>query len=240
MNLKRHFLLPALALALAQGAGAVAVVPAGMNAGKIPDITVWDEANVQHTLWQELQAAGKGPVLVLPVYTRCTMSCPVLARMLVQQTAQIGGGTPYRVVIFSFDPGDDAQALRQFRAQKKLPSTWILVRSGAGDIRRFCDFFHYTVLTEGPVMIHTNQMFLLDHNLQWRATFIDESWNAADLRIWMSRAESPGLFGWIAMNPELLVYFGFGGLLLSLMVILGALVLHPRSLSRQATADLRR
>ena len=105
------------------------MTPAGINAGKIPDITVWDEANVQHTLWDELRAAGTGPVIVLPVYTRCTMSCPVLARMLVQQTSQINGGTPYRVLIFSFDPGDDAQALRQFRVQKKLPSAWILVRS---------------------------------------------------------------------------------------------------------------
>jgi cytochrome oxidase Cu insertion factor (SCO1/SenC/PrrC family) len=240
MNLQHHFLLPALALALASGARAVAVSPAGINAGKIPDITVWDEGNVQHTLWDELSAAGTGPVIVLPVYTRCTMSCPVLARMLVEQTAQISGATPYRVLIFSFDPGDDAQALRQFRMQKKLPSKWILVRSGAGDIRRFCDFFHYTVLTEGRVMIHTNQMFLLDHNLQWRATFIDQSWNATDLRNWMSRADSPGLFGWLAMNPEVMGFIGFGGLLLSLILILGALILRPRSLSNQAIANIHR
>jgi|ERR1035441_406093 cytochrome oxidase Cu insertion factor (SCO1/SenC/PrrC family) len=240
MNLKLHLLLPAMGLALAQGAGAVATVPAGMNAGRLPDITVWDEANVQHTMWEELRAAGTGPVIVLPVYTRCTMSCPILARMLVQQTAQLGGGTPYRVLIFSFDPGDDTEALRQFRAQKKLPPAWVLVRSGAADIRRFCDFFHYSVLTEGPVMIHTNQMFLLDHALEWRATFIDENWDAADLRSWMRRAESPGVLEWFAMNPEMMVYMGFGGLLLSFMVILGTLVLRPRSLSRRVTANIRR
>jgi len=231
MHLKLHFLLPALALALASGVRAVAVVPAGINPGRIPNITVWDEANVQHTLWEELRAAGTGPVIVLPVYTRCTMSCPVLARMLVQQGSQIGSGTPYRVLIFSFDPGDDAQALRQFRIQEKLPPTWILVRSGAADIRRFCDFFRYTVLTEGTVMIHANQIFLLNHNLEWRATFIDQSWNAADLRTWMSRVESPGLFGWLAMNPEVMVFAGFGGLLLSLVLILGVFIKRPQSLS---------
>jgi len=240
MLLNRHLLLPALAVALASGAGALAAVPAGMNAGKIPDIAVWDEANVQHTLWEELRAAGAGAVLVLPVYTRCTMSCPILARMLVQQTAQLGGGKPYRVLIFSFDPGDDAQALRQFRVQKRLPPAWMLVRSSPADIRRFCDFFHYAVLTEGPVMIHTNQIFLLDHTLQWRATFIDEKWDTADLRTWITRAESPGVLGWLAMNPEMMVYMGFGGLLLSLMVILGGLVSRPRSMSRQATANIRR
>jgi hypothetical protein len=37
-----------------------------------------------------------------------------------------------------------------------------------------------------------------------------------------------------------LVFIGFGGLLLSLMLILGVFVLHPRSLSSQATAVIRR
>jgi cytochrome oxidase Cu insertion factor (SCO1/SenC/PrrC family) len=230
MQLKRKFLLPALALALASGVSAVATVPAGLNAGKIPDITVWDEANAQHSLWDELRAAGSGPVIVLPVYTRCTMSCPILARMLVQQTSQLSGGPPYRVLIFSFDPGDDAEALRQFRAQKNLPSSWILVHSGAADIRRFCDFFHYSIMTEGSVMIHTNQMFLLDRNFQWRATFIDEQWDAAELRTWMKRVDSPGVLGWFAMNPEILVYIGFGGMLLSLTLVLGSLIRRPRSL----------
>lgn len=219
-----------VALALVSGAGALAATPVGMSAGKIPDIAVWDDADIQHSLWDELRAAGKGPVLVLPVYTRCTMSCPILARMLVEQTSRIGGGAPYRVLIFSFDPGDDARALRQFRAQKSLPSTWILARSDAANIRRFCDFFHYTVMTEGSVMIHTNQMFLLDHSLRWRATFVDQSWSAAELRTWMMRVESPGLFGWIEMNPEAMVFGGFGGLLLSLALILAALLWHSRSI----------
>ena len=123
MNRTRYLLpstlLLTLALALDSGATALAVTPAGINAGKIPDITVWDEANVQHSLWDELRAAGTGPVIVLPVYTRCTMSCPVLARMLVQQTSQIGG-TPYRVLIFSFDPGDDARPYASFACKRNF------------------------------------------------------------------------------------------------------------------------
>jgi len=225
IDIKRRVLSLMLAIALAAGARARAALPADSHAGPIPDISVWDEANVQHSLWDELRAAGTGPVIVLPVYTRCTMSCPILARMLVQKTSQISGGAHYRVLIFSFDPGDDAAALRKFRAQKGLPSTWQIVRSDAAHIRRFCDFFHYTVVTEGSVMIHTNQMFLLDHNFQWRATFVDENWNAADLRTWMRRVESPGILGWLIMNPEMLVSIGFGGILLSLMLIVAVLVL---------------
>jgi len=94
-------------------------------------------------------------------------------------------------------------------------------------------------MTEGSVMIHTNQMFLLDHNFEWRATFIDENWNAAELRTWMRRAESPGLLGWLTMNPEMLVFIGFAGLLLSLILIVGVLLLRSRpsgSLSGLAAA----
>jgi cytochrome oxidase Cu insertion factor (SCO1/SenC/PrrC family) len=229
MSLNRYLLLISLALTLASGAQATAVVPVGSNAGQMPDIAVWDEANLQSTLWGRLGAAGSGPVIVLPVYTRCTMSCPILARMLVKETSQIHGAAPYRVLIFSFDAGEDSASLRKFRQQEGLPPNWILVRSNAGDIRRFCDFFHYSVLTEGPVMIHLNQLFLLDHTLQWRATFIDQDWDAAVLRTWMRRVEFPGPLGWVAMNPEKLVYIGFGGLLLSLALILGTLLLRSRS-----------
>jgi cytochrome oxidase Cu insertion factor (SCO1/SenC/PrrC family) len=226
----------ALAASLATGLHAATVEPAGFHAGRIPDIAVWDENNIQSTLWEKLRAAGPGPVIVLPVYTRCTMSCPVLARMLVQKTAQIGPNQPYRVLIFSFDPGDDAQALRQFRALKNLPPAWLLVRSDPTDIRRFCDFFHYSILTEGSVMIHTNKMFLLDHNFQWRATLIDQSWDAAELRTWMGRVESPGILGWLAMNPEMLVYAGFGGMLLSLLLILAASLFRSRAPSSRTAA----
>lgn len=229
MSLKRYLLLFTLALTLALGAQAMAVVPVGSNAGQMPDIAVWGEANQQSTLWDRLRTAGPGPVIVLPVYTRCTMSCPILARMLVKDTAQIQGAAPYRVLIFSFDAGEDSASLRKFRLQEGLPPNWILVRSDAADIRRFCDFFHYSVLTEGPVMIHLNQLFLLDHTLQWRATFIDQDWNAAVLRTWMRRVEFPGPLGWAVMNPEKLVYIGFGGLLLSLALILGTLILRSRS-----------
>ncbi len=62
---------------------------------------------------------GRGPCIVLPVYTRCTMSVPVLARMLVQQTSQIGGGAPYRVLIFSFVLAYNAAEKGPFRLEKR-------------------------------------------------------------------------------------------------------------------------
>jgi hypothetical protein len=157
------------------------------------------------------------------------MSCPVLAAKLFRETSLLRPGTTFRVLIFSFDPADDAASLHAFRIQQKLPPSWLLVRSTDADIRRFTDFFHYNVLTEGPVMLHTNQIFLLDHTLTWRATLVNESWNATDLRTWLKRVETPGIIGWFIMNPEKLAFVALGGMLLSLALILWAILSRPKT-----------
>ncbi|MES2393843.1 MAG: hypothetical protein V4555_19560, partial [Acidobacteriota bacterium] len=69
--------------------------------------------------------------------------------------------------------------------------------------------------------------FLLDHALTWRATFIDKDWNAAQLQTWINRVESPTLLAWLLMNPEKLAAIGFGGLILSLAIILAVLLTRP-------------
>ena len=221
-------LLCILILALVPAARASGVTPSETNAGKIPNITVWDETNAQSTLWAKLNANGSGPVFILPVYTHCTMSCPVLASRLIRETGQLAPGTPFRVLIFSFDPADDAASLRVFRTQENLPPSWMIVRSTDTDIRRFDDYFHYVVLTEGPVMLHTNQMFLLDHTLTWRATFLNENWTVSDISTWLKRVEVPSILGWLVMNPAKLAFIGLGGMILSLALILWALMSRSR------------
>jgi cytochrome oxidase Cu insertion factor (SCO1/SenC/PrrC family) len=222
-------------LSLGTASARGAAVPAPANAGRIPDIPVWDEANQQSSLWQKLQLAGDGPVILLPVYTRCTLSCPSLTRKLKQEAARLSTGVPFRVLLFSFDPAEDGQSLRDFRQREQLPADWLLVRTTDTNIRQFSDFFHYSILTEGSVLVHPNQLFLLQHNLRWRATLIDVDWDAAELRTWLSRMESPGLFGWLAMNPETLAWIGLGGLSLALAFMVSWLIVRKPS-GRSAAA----
>lgn len=218
-------------------APARATVPAPEEARKIPDVSVIDDANQQASLWEKLRAAGDGPVFVLPVYTRCTLSCPLLARRLNQETARMGVGAAYRVLIFSFDRSDDAASLRRFREREHLPQSWVLVRASEQDTRRLTDFFHYPVWADGAVLVHANQVFLLDHNLGWRATFTGLDWDAAELLKWMNDVESPGISAWLATNPEKLVWIGFGTLVLSLVVMLVWLIRRKPS-RHSATASL--
>lgn len=84
-------------------------------------------------------------------------------------------------------------------------------------------------MTEAAVLVHPNQIFLLDHNLHWRATLIDVDWDAAELQNWMGRVESPGVSGWVAMNPGKLAWIGFSGLTVGFVVTLGRLIVPRKS-----------
>ena len=136
----------------------------------------------------------------------------------------MGSGAAYRVLVFSFDPSETADSLRTFRKQERLPANWIVVRADEEEIRRFFDFFHYSVMTEGGMLIHPSEIFLLDHNLNWRATLVGQDWNSAEMQKSLRRIETPGLAGWIVMNPSTLAVVGFGGMLLSLGLLIAWLI----------------
>jgi cytochrome oxidase Cu insertion factor (SCO1/SenC/PrrC family) len=202
---------------------------AGAYPGPVPDVHVWDEANQDVSLRSVLGTAGAGPVILLPVYTRCSASCPVLTQKLEEETVRMGSIGAYRVLLFSFDPSETADSLRMFREQLRVPAHWILVRADEVEILRFLGFFHYPVMTEGSLLIHPNELFLLDHNLNWRATLVGADWSSAELHKNLSWIQNPGLVEWIAMNPPELALIGFGGLLLSLALIMGWLIFcRPR------------
>jgi cytochrome oxidase Cu insertion factor (SCO1/SenC/PrrC family) len=202
----------------------IAPARAESGLGQLPDVRVWDDANQSAALRSLVATAGSGPVILLPVYTRCAASCPVLTRKLEEETARLGSGITYRVLLISFDSGETSASLHNFREQERIPASWITVRADQPEIRRVFDFFHYTVMTEGGLLVHPNEIFLLDHDLNWRTSMAGTDWNSSDLQKNLSRIETPGLVGWIAMNPARIALIGFAGLLLSLGLMIGWLI----------------
>ena len=215
--------LAALILSLGGTVARGGIVPVNAGSKSIPDVSVWDEQDQESLLTVKLQSAGEGPVLILPVYTRCTSSCPTLTRKLLQAAGSMENGA-YRVVIFSIDASDDAESLRAFREREHLPGNWVLVRTRETEARRFFEYFAYPIMSEGSVLVHPNELFLLDEGLRWRATLVDVDWNAGGLREWLRRVANPGVRGWLAMNPEKLAWTGFSGLLLGVGLGVGWVV----------------
>ena len=211
--------------AVLAGICAIAPVLVAQSAkARIPDIEVWNEADQRMPLSEALRRGSVGPVMVLPLYTRCGTSCPVLTKKLEKETVGIADSRAYHVVLFSFDPTETGESLRKFREQEGVPKDWVLVRTDAQTIQKFVDFFRYRVMTEGGLLVHPNEIFLLDRGLNWRLTLIGEDWGAAKLENDLRRMESPGIDAWAAMNPAKVAAIGIIGLLGSCALALAWMV----------------
>lgn len=206
-------------------AGAPMLQAQGANA-RIPNVMVWNEADQKMPLTEALGSSGPGPVIVLPLYTRCGTSCPVLTKKLEKETASMARSRDYRVLLFSFDAAETSESLRRFREQESVPKNWALVRSDGQGIQTFVDFFRYRVMTEEGLLVHPNEIFLLDRGLHWRLTLTGEDWDAGKLRDELKTMESHGVAAWTAMNPAKVAAMGICGLFGSFALALGWMVLR--------------
>ena len=179
MNMFARSVFFTLALAAASSSHA-STIPVAQSA-PIPDVQVLDEASRSASLRSMLTQSGGGPVILLPIFTRCAASCPVLTRKLETALGGINPAEPYRVVVFSFDPLETSESLRLYRLQQNVPADWKIVRSNEGEIRRFFGFFRYAVMNQDGKLVHPNEVFLLDQDLRWRWTLVGEDWSSTEL-----------------------------------------------------------
>ena len=205
-----------LALA-ASSSSRASTIPASQSA-PIPDVQVQDEASRSASLRSMLTQSGGGPVILLPIFTRCAASCPVLTRKLETALGGLNPAEPYRVVVFSFDPLETSESLRLYRLQQHVPADWKIVRSNEDEIRRFFGFFRYAVMNLDGKLVHPNAVFLLDRDLRWRWTLVGEDWPGAELASAIKLTRSPGFVGGMKANPERLAWIGFVTFILSVSV----------------------
>ena len=215
-------LLTLVAIALHACSLQSAAAPAPRDRGSVPDAAVWDEGDHKISLRSKLKGLGPDPVILLPLYTRCTGSCPVLTRKLQSELARLNSKASYHVVLFSFDPAETSESLKLFRERERLPGEWLMVRGDELEIRRFFDFFHYSVMKENGALIHPSEIFLLTidasagNELRWRASLVGVDWSARDLEKELKEIQSPSLMGRIEMNPETIAKTALAGLIASL------------------------
>lgn len=216
MNMFAQSVFFTLALAAASSSRA-STIPASESA-PIPDVQVLDEASRSASLRSMLTQSGGGPVILLPIFTRCAASCPVLTRKLETALGGLNPAEPYRAVVFSFDPLETSESLRLYRLQQNVPADWKIVRSNEGEIRRFFGFFRYAVMNQDGKLVHPNEVFLLDQDLRWRWTLVGEDWSGTELASAIKLTRSPGFVGRMKANPERLAWMGFVTFILSVSV----------------------
>lgn len=195
----------------------------------IPDVNVQEADSAPVALRSLLDTQGAGPVILLPVYTRCSASCPILTRKLEAALAKAKSAEPYRVIVVSFDPLETSESLRLYRSREHVPVEWKLVRAQEDDIRNLFGFFRYSVMSQEVALLHPNEIFLLDGDLKWRWTVVGEDWTPQELATTMEQTRSPSLVANLKARPEALAWAGFAGLVLSVGLAVGWLMFRKPS-----------
>jgi hypothetical protein len=178
-----------------------------------------DERDVQRAL------GGTSPTLLLPVFTRCSGTCPLTASLLKQALGR--ARAPFRVVVFSFDPEDTGRDLRDFRERFALPASWTLVRAAeAGPARQLFDALDFHFMKSGGGFDHPNLTFVFSPRGSWAGTLSGSTFSARELEAAFGRAtaaDDPAaldrLSAWL-IRPATWILLACAGLLLSLLAIL--------------------
>jgi cytochrome oxidase Cu insertion factor (SCO1/SenC/PrrC family) len=221
------------ALLLLGGAARPALLPPERAQSLPRGLVVSDE----HDQRRDLAAATAGaPALLLPVFTRCSGTCPLTAVLL--KLALEKARAPFRVIVFSFDAEDGARDLAGFRERFQLPADWLLVRSGdAGAVRSFFDGLDFHFMKAAGGFDHPNQTFAFSPGGSWAGTLTGAAFSGEELQEAFRRAlgaddpaPSRRLGAWL-IRPEAWVLLAGAGLALSLGAIL---IAQRRSRSRSA------
>jgi len=212
----------ALAASLLLGGSAAADLLPSERASVLPrGLIVADEQDARLEL--RVLAAG-APALLLPVFTRCSGTCPLTALLLKKALGE--ANAPFRVIVLSFDPEDAANDLREFRERFALPPGWRLVRSDdAAAIRRLLDGLDFHFMKTSGGFDHPNQTFVFSAKGEWAATLQGTDPSRSELETAFARALAAGdpaplsrVRAWL-IRPATWILCASAGLLASLVTI---------------------
>lgn len=202
---------------------------------KLPKITVFDDDDRTLILPAALDEPGK-PLFLVPVFTKCKMSCPLLVKALrgsLDEYRDGGGAKDYRVLIFTFDSTDTSADLRAFRAKQQIPASWLIVRSpDQGAVRAFFDQFSFSIMSSDGGFIHPNEIFVFNGHHTWVGSLLGSRLSKGDISYAMNKAGDSGI--WLQTlesisHPETLIVIGAIGFLATLMLLLGWIWRNPRA-----------
>ena len=202
----------------------MSLVAALLFAAALPTIEVVDDGGrVRST------AEWRGtPVILAPMYARCPLSCPLIARQLKKGVAQSSAlPSTYRVVMLSFDPRDTPEDLHRFRERQQIPLAWSVVRPvNPADTRRFLDAAGYHYAVTGNFYTHPNAIIALNPRLE-PAKLI----NGTNYDIDLALAAARGKVDWVGRYGGWMLAFLVFVCLLAVVVLMTATNGPPRAAS---------
>jgi len=177
----------------------------------LPRIDIIDDSGRTRSIEQ-----WKGsPAILVPMYTRCPTSCPMITEGLKKATAAAKADpTSYRVVLFSFDPRDTPADLREFRARHQIPIAWSMATAKPADVRRLLEALDVRV---SDFMMHPNVAIAITPDLRPAKSMFGTSFSGSEIDAALDIAR--GGHDWIGR------YGGYALAALLLAAILSGMVL---------------
>jgi cytochrome oxidase Cu insertion factor (SCO1/SenC/PrrC family) len=195
-----------------------AVVPPQYTAGRpLPAMQIVDDAGRARSL-----ESWKGvPTLLVPIYTRCPLACPMIVSGVKRGTsASRASADSYRVVLFSFDPRDTSADLLAFRERQHVPISWTVARAEPADARRLMEAIDFRWTEDRGSILHPNLVVALTPDLKTASYLFGTDFSAGDIdralgvarggHDWIAR------FGPFALATLLLVAIASAGYLATL------------------------
>lgn len=107
------------------------------------------------------------PVVLLPIYTRCRTACVQNIAQLKKAMADVGADPRgFRVLLFSFDPADDAATLARYRKREAIPLAWLIGGADEANISALLESVGFQAGRAGREFTHPNVLIFLDSNLR--------------------------------------------------------------------------
>ncbi len=116
---------------------------------------------------RKLSDLGGYPVVLLPIYTRCSSACVVNTDQLKKaMSTALSDQSQFRVLLFSFDPSDTPKTLAAYRKRQNIPLAWSLGTSSQSDIDALLESIGFQSAKAGTEFMHPNLLVFLDSKLR--------------------------------------------------------------------------
>lgn len=187
---------------------------------RLPDVSVTTDQG--HTLsLRSLTLSKKGVTVLLPGFTTCHGTCPVLVQLYKRISTK-----DVSIVFFSFDPDESTNSLAMFREHSGLDANWTLIHASLNDTQKLLTSLQYTVMKGEAGFQHPAQAFVFTKDLQWIGSLYGTNVSASEFVQIVDSAHfhqnHPYLASLVAQvqNPNTTAIIGGGGFLIGLVLVL--------------------
>ena len=156
------------------------------------------------------------PTLLLPVFTRCSGSCPVSV-MNLREKAPL----KFRVVVLSFDPDDTPADLAEFRERMELPADWTVTQLPPAQTRELLDGLGFHFMKSERGFDHPNQTFVFSARGAWAGTLNGSEFDGLDAAWAKALRADKSWLSWID-DPAAWISLAAAGVLLALLTAVRA------------------